>query len=114
MLHQCDKKSGYRLRLCKCKTLHSDGKAIETGPDTCAPHAARLNNLGIRLRDRFLRTQDLGDLEESINFIRQAISGTAADHPDWARWFNNLSVPLGYRYLVTKEMTDLQEAIEAI
>ncbi|KAH7014620.1 CHAT domain-containing protein [Microdochium trichocladiopsis] len=71
----------------------------------------RLNNLGIRLRDRYLRTGAMADLEEAIRVGREAIDSAPSDHPDRAMLTNNLGTYLGNRYSRTGAMADLEEAI---
>lgn len=53
----------------------------------------------------------IGDLEEAIRIIREAMDATLTDYPDCASWLNNLRVRLGDRYLRTGAMGDLNEAI---
>ncbi|KAL4958638.1 CHAT domain-containing protein [Aspergillus stella-maris] len=77
------------------------------------PDQARcLNNLGIRLADRYSRTGAVADLEEAIQFGREVLHATPEDHPDRAGYLNNLGRVLRDRYSRTGAMDDLEEAIQ--
>ncbi|KAI0812990.1 TPR domain-containing protein [Xylaria sp. FL0064] len=87
-------------------------QAVETTPEDHLDRATWLNNLGIRLSDRYSRTGAIADLEESIQVARQAVETTPEDHPDRAIRLNNLGSSLRDRYLRTGAMADLEEAIQ--
>ncbi|KAJ6009287.1 CHAT domain-containing protein [Penicillium canescens] len=70
-----------------------------------------LDNLGIRLGDRYSRTGAVTDLEEAILIGRQAVDATSLDHPDRAMYLDNLGIRPGDRYSPTGAVTDLEEAI---
>ncbi|KAJ3455225.1 hypothetical protein MRS44_013825 [Fusarium solani] len=73
--------------------------------------AGWLNNLGLRLNDRYSRIGTMADLEEAIRVGREAINATPLDHPDRVVWLNNLGVHLSDRFSLTGAMADLEEAI---
>jgi tetratricopeptide (TPR) repeat protein len=72
--------------------------------------ALYLNNLGSQLHDRYSKTQAMADLEESIQFTRQAVNG-ASNQEERAGRLHNLGHRLGSRYSRTRAMADLEEAI---
>ncbi|RYP58987.1 hypothetical protein DL771_011041 [Monosporascus sp. 5C6A] len=94
-------------------------EAVDATPQDHPDRAARLNNLGNRLGDRYSRTGAMSDLEEAIGMdleeairvAREAVDATPQDHPDRAGWLNNLGNRLGDRYSRTGAMSDLEEAI---
>ncbi len=73
----------------------------------------RLSNLGAGLRDRYVRTGELSDLEAAIEACRRAVSLTPEGSPDVPRRLNNLGSGLRDRYVRTGELSDLERAIEA-
>ncbi|KAH7009234.1 CHAT domain-containing protein [Microdochium trichocladiopsis] len=89
-------------------------EAINAAPLDHPDRAILLNNLGIRLGDRYSWTGAMADLEEAICLTREAIEATPLDHPDRAGWLSNLGNHLGDRYSRTAEMADLGEAIHMI
>ena len=70
-----------------------------------------LSNLGARLSDRYSKTGEVANLEESIQLGRQVIDATPKDHPGQARLLCNLGNKLRVRYSKTGKMADLEEAI---
>ncbi|GFG20210.1 hypothetical protein IFM5058_10514 [Aspergillus udagawae] len=86
-------------------------KAVNATPEDHPDRAGRLNNLGLRLGQRYSRTGAMADLQEAIVMIRKAINATPEDHPDQAIFLSNLGLQLGHSYLRTGAMTDLEEAI---
>ncbi|KAH6871883.1 CHAT domain-containing protein [Thelonectria olida] len=72
--------------------------------------AAWLNNLGVRLGDRYSRTGAMADLEEAIRVAREAVKATPEDHPDRAGRLNNLGGRLSDRYSRTRAIADLEGA----
>jgi tetratricopeptide (TPR) repeat protein len=81
-----------------------------------------LNNLGLRLRTRYLETRNSSDLEESIHVIKSAVdistsfhevSGQMSeDHPDRALITSNLAISLESRYDESNVLPDIEKAIE--
>ncbi len=74
---------------------------------------SRLNNLGNGLRDRYARTGQLADLEETIRVYQTAVQRTPPDSPNLPRNLNNLGNGLYTRYARTGQLADLEEAIRA-
>ncbi|KAI3571794.1 CHAT domain-containing protein [Fusarium oxysporum f. sp. albedinis] len=86
-------------------------EAIDATPLDHPDRAWRLNNLGLRLNDRYSRIGTMADLEEAIRVGREAIKATPLDHPDRAVWLNNLGIHISDRFSRTGAMADLEEAI---
>src|SRR5204862_200408 len=86
-------------------------EAVDAAPQDHPDRTAQLNNLGIRLGDRYSRTGAMDDLEEAIQVAREAVDATGQDHPDRAGRLNNLGIQLGNRYSRAGAMDDLNEAI---
>ncbi|KAI1776946.1 CHAT domain-containing protein [Hypoxylon cercidicola] len=70
-----------------------------------------LNNLGIRLGDRYSITQALEDLNEAICRLQEATDIVPSNYPDRTRWLTNLGQRLHERYSRTKNAVDLDQAI---
>ena len=71
-----------------------------------------LNDLGNRLRDRYLRTGKRADLEAAIESYRSALALDAgSDHTTFIR--GNLAVSLSDRYSASSDLGDLEAALEA-
>lgn len=85
---------------------------VATAAQNTPSHAARLNNLGMQLIDRYQRTGAMADLETAIQRFQDALDATPEDHPDWARRLHSLGAGYGDRYLRTGSMEDLQMAIQ--
>ena len=78
-----------------------------------APHdPLQLDLLGNLLGVRYSTLGKRNDLEESIQFAREAINAASAGDRGRSRYLNNLVVGLGDRYLKTGSVSDLNEAIE--
>src|SRR5436190_1902559 len=84
-------------------------EAVDATPRDHPDRAGRLNNLGIRLGDRYSRTGAMDDLEEAIRVALEAVDATPQDHPNRAGRLNNLGIRLGDRYSRTGAMGDLEE-----
>ncbi|KAL4775821.1 CHAT domain-containing protein [Aspergillus nidulans var. acristatus] len=93
------------------ESIHIGREAVKATSDDHPDQAARLNNLGIRLRDRHKRIGTIADLEEAIQMVREAIKTTPEDHPDYAMYLSNLGSSLGDRYSRTGAVADLEESI---
>ncbi|RYP34795.1 hypothetical protein DL768_011034 [Monosporascus sp. mg162] len=93
------------------ETIGMAREAVDATPQDHPDRAALLNNLGIRLGNRYSRTGSMADLEEAIGVAREAVDTTPQDHPDRASRLNNLGNRLGDRYSRTGAMADLEEAI---
>ncbi|PQE14984.1 TPR domain-containing protein [Rutstroemia sp. NJR-2017a BBW] len=76
--------------------------------------AARLNNLGNHLGERFDRTGSMDDLNRAIDTIDVAVKSTLHNHPDRAAYLNNLAGSLGTRFKRTGSMDDLNRAVDTI
>jgi hypothetical protein len=70
-----------------------------------------LSNLGIHLRNGYIRTGAVADLDEAIKVTKEAVTATTQDHPDLASRLNNLGNFLSDRYCRTGAIGDLEEAI---
>ncbi|KAL8364557.1 hypothetical protein RB595_003713 [Gaeumannomyces hyphopodioides] len=86
-------------------------EAVDAAPLDHPDRAGRLNNLGVRLGDRYSRTGAMADLEEAIRIGKEAVDATPLNHPDRAGRLSNLGIRLGDRYFRTGAMADLEEAI---
>ncbi|EXL64729.1 hypothetical protein FOPG_19016 [Fusarium oxysporum f. sp. conglutinans race 2 54008] len=86
-------------------------EAVNTIPYDHPGRATSLNNLGIRLTNRYERTGAMADLEEAIDVTREAIKATPEDHPGRTTKLNNLGILLPDRFSRTRAITDLEEAI---
>ncbi|EMT65582.1 Putative 30S ribosomal protein S17P-like protein [Fusarium odoratissimum] len=84
------------------------GATLPSHPD----YAGRLNTLGGLLSDRYLRTQSLSDLEESIELGQEAVDTTPSQHPNRVRRLDNLADSFGRRHSRTGHMNDLEKAIQ--
>jgi CHAT domain-containing protein/tetratricopeptide (TPR) repeat protein len=87
-------------------------EAVSLAPADSPERPAFLTNLGIGLRDRFLRTGHMRDLEESIRVCRQAVSLTSANSPELPSRLNNLGIGLRDRYARNRQVEDLEESIQ--
>jgi tetratricopeptide (TPR) repeat protein len=86
-------------------------RVVESTPYDHPDQAGYLNNLGVRLSDRYSRTGAIADLEEAIMVGREVIHTTPKDYPYQAGYLNNLGVQLGNRFWRTGMIADLEEAI---
>ncbi|KAF5990087.1 hypothetical protein FBULB1_283 [Fusarium bulbicola] len=66
------------------------------------------NSLSYRLQDRFMVTEDNGDLEEAIRLSRKAVELTASDN---ARYLSNLAASLKTRFSVAGDLKDMEDGI---
>ncbi|KAH6962410.1 CHAT domain-containing protein [Ilyonectria sp. MPI-CAGE-AT-0026] len=71
-----------------------------------------LNNLGVRLGQRYTLTGSLENLDEAISVTRKAIEAAEGDSQDEASYSTNLSTWLGERHSQTGSIPDLDEAIK--
>ncbi|KAF5608221.1 uncharacterized protein FSUBG_4757 [Fusarium subglutinans] len=83
-------------------------QAIDTITDGDAELASCFNSLSYRLQDRFMMTEDNGDLEEAIRLSRKAVELTASDN---ARYLSNLAASLKTRFSVTGDLKDMEGGI---
>ncbi|KAF5682502.1 hypothetical protein FCIRC_4936 [Fusarium circinatum] len=83
-------------------------QAIDATMDDDAELATCSNNLSYRLQDRFMMTEDNGDLEEAIRLSRKAVELTASDN---ARYLSNLAASLKIRFSVTGDLKDMEDGI---
>jgi tetratricopeptide (TPR) repeat protein len=75
-----------------------------------AREAALLRNLSLALFCRYEDTDEMGDLEEAIQVMRQAVESTPEDDRNRAPLFGNLGTALARRYERTGKLGDLEEA----
>ena len=68
---------------------------IAAVPQTSPEHSMYLNNMGIALRERFLRTGSVDDLERGIVMIKQAVAATPSDNIHLCIIFGNLKYRIG-------------------
>jgi len=59
-------------------------EAVDITPTGDPDRVVRLNNLGVQLAERHLRTGALIDVERAVQIAREVIDDTAADDPDLA------------------------------
>ena len=64
------------------------------------------------LRDLYVHTGDLGDLEVAIDAFQKAVQATPPGSPDWSRWLSNLGAGLRDLYVHTGDLGDLEAAID--
>ncbi|MGH3374889.1 MAG: CHAT domain-containing protein [Actinoallomurus sp.] len=74
--------------------------------------AARLSNLGLALRVRFERTGALPDLEEAVDFGREAVAATPPGSPNTALYLDNLGRALQTRFGTKGTPADLEGAVD--
>ncbi|PQE07748.1 meiosis-specific serine threonine- kinase mek1 protein [Rutstroemia sp. NJR-2017a BVV2] len=117
------------------ESIHRMQEAVEATPEDHPDRMYLLNNLGIGLYNRYLKTRaianldgliddpdrSIADLDESIRRMQEAVEATPEDHPERSSWLNNLGRGLYNRYSETGAIADLdgsirrmQEAIEII
>jgi CHAT domain-containing protein len=71
-----------------------------------------LGELSSALRSRFTQSGNINDLDECIQFLREAVSLCPEGHPDRDDYLNNLAYSLGiYRFRHQGNPNDLDEAI---
>jgi hypothetical protein len=70
------------------------------------------SDLGLGLRARGERTDNLDDVNRAVQAGEQAVGPEWADHPDQARFLNNLGRSLLTRFTWTGAAADLKRAIE--
>ena len=87
---------------------------IAVVPQTSPEHSMYLNNMGIALRERFLRTGSVDDLERGIVMIKQAVAATPSDNIHCALYLETLSIALKSRFQHTESADDLDHAIAAL
>ena len=92
--------------------IRAGKEAVAATPKESPDRAALLNNLGLSLRERFLRTGAMADLEEAIQVTQQAVEATLENHPDQNTFLSNLGVQLGLKHSKTGSMADLEQAIQ--
>ena len=69
-----------------------------------------LHNLGVGLREAYMRSCDLNDLAEAIRVFQQSVQRTPADAPDLAYHLMGLGVSLSDRFERIGDPVDLEEA----
>jgi len=74
-------------------------------------YAHILNEMGLTLRLRFLRTGDTNDIHESIGYLREALHISRGDAKFEYDTYNNLAICLQSRYERTNALDDLEESI---
>lgn len=77
-------------------------EAVNATPEDHPSWVIYLDNLGTRLRYRYLRTGAIADLEEAIQIGREAVNATPKDHPARIVRLNHLGIGLSCRYSKTK------------
>lgn len=80
-------------------------------PEYMLSKAKLLNNLGIRLGDKYSTTNDLKYLEEAVFKLQEAIEIAPAQLPERIDFLANLGHRLYERYTRTGNKTDLSKAI---
>jgi nucleoside phosphorylase len=96
------------------EAIRNGRKEVETIQSAGKDHpdlAGRLNNMSIMLGSRFYRTGKFEDLEEAIDWAKQAIAVTPTDHPALAERLNTLANQLLRRFERSAGLDDLEEAI---
>jgi tetratricopeptide (TPR) repeat protein len=93
------------------RAIATNELAVESTPDGHPDLSTYLNNLGLALRGRFLRTRSMEDLDRAIAIIEQAVELTPNGHPDLAAHLNNLGIALHSRFERTESKEDLNRAI---
>ncbi|KAK4213174.1 CHAT domain-containing protein [Rhypophila decipiens] len=73
--------------------------------------ASGLHSIGYMYEQKFLRSGNLVDLDETISIRRQCLSTAISGHPYAALYGLELGLSLDRRYQKTKSMPDLDEAI---
>ncbi|MEU6248378.1 CHAT domain-containing protein [Glycomyces sp. NPDC047010] len=73
--------------------------------------ATSLNGLAISVRELFLRTGDLRQLDEAIDLARRSVAGLPSRHPDMERSAGTLASLLQSRYTHTGDTRALEDAI---
>jgi len=87
-------------------------QAVNGTPLESADLPEYLTNLGIALRERFLRTKQEASLEDAIRFFRQAVEATPQDSSYRPALLQNLGVSLAERFERTGRESHLEEAIQ--
>ncbi|MGC0206933.1 CHAT domain-containing protein [Streptomyces levis] len=78
---------------------------------TGGPERAKvLSALGMALRERAERLDDLADLHRAVELTGLAVRAVPADDPERAQWLSHLGVTLTSRYLRLNRVADLEEA----
>ncbi|KAF9062799.1 CHAT domain-containing protein [Rhodocollybia butyracea] len=75
-------------------------------------HIASLSNLGRCLSVRFQQTGHLGDLDESVQLIQEALLLCPVGHPHRGHVLSILSTPLQSRFQETGQLEDLDNSIQ--
>jgi len=92
------------------ESIQFSREVVEATPEDHPDRSMCLNNFGIGLRDRYMRSGAMAAHEESIQFSREAIETTPEDHPDRSVYLNSLGIGLRDRYSRTGAMTDLDDS----
>lgn len=71
-----------------------------------------LHNLGNKLKIGYVRTRQIGVLEEAIQVSLRAVHVTPNNHPDLAARLSNLGGKLERRYKQNGQIDDLEQAIQ--
>jgi hypothetical protein len=79
--------------------------ATEGHPD----QLKHLSSLGLSLRERYIRTGEMADLDLALQATQKAVENTPPNHRELARRLNNLVIQLGERYKRTGTITDLND-----
>jgi hypothetical protein len=77
-------------------------------------HPARLNNISVRIRDRYDRTWSMDDLQQTVAYLREATERTPVGHPSRATFLHNLAGRLRDRYDRTGNQEDHTDSIRAL
>ena len=81
------------------RTIDVQEKAVQVTSEDHPDLPMWLNNLGISLRNRYLRQGSMEDLSRAIDVQEKAVQATPEDHPAFPVRLNNLGNSLGDRYL---------------
>jgi tetratricopeptide (TPR) repeat protein len=89
---------------------HLEGaEALVAGTD--GPERAQvLSALGMALRERAERLDDVADLHRAVELTGLAVRAVPAGDPERAQWLSHLGVTLTSRYLRLNRVADLEEA----
>jgi tetratricopeptide (TPR) repeat protein len=71
-----------------------------------------LGKHGFEFWDRFENTGQLADLDQAIQYFRQALDSISADNLERREYLGNLGLGFEDRFLTTREMADLEQSIQ--
>ena len=98
-------------RIDECIRIYRGAVQRQTDP---VERAISLNNLARALLTRYQDAGALGDVQESIELLRQALPDVPDGHRLEPTAWHNLAIALEGRYMATGSPADLQDAREAV